>query len=294
MAAHVLRANPATVSATFYDTAGVVVDPGVVTVTITRLDGSVVVADAATTGIGATARSYVLTAAQTETLDTLSVVFTSASLSQRVTETVEVIGALLFTIDEARVFEGAVLASTTTYPTATIEEARARIMEQFETICGVSFVPRYRLDVFGGDGRSTLTLSRMRVTGIRSVEARASGGVTWTAYSADDLADLSVNEWGELVRETRGVFVSGRRNLRVGYEYGYTTPPHDIKRAALQTLKYELVASNVDPRAISISGDMTTTQLWTPGLSGRGTAIHPLPEVDRTLRLYMSRMPAIA
>lgn len=294
MLAHVLRSNPASVSATFYDTAGVVVDPGVVTVTITRLDGTVVVAGAATTGTGAATRSYVLTAAQTATLDTLSVAFTSASLGQTVTESVEVIGALLYMVAEARAFDSSALASMTTYTTATIEEARARIMEQFETICGVSFVPRYRLDTLNGSGLSALTLDRVLVTAVRSVETRAAGAAIWTPDTLAQLADIYVEPWGEIRRETLGTFTLGRRNLRVGYEHGYSSPPHDIKRAALMSLKHELIGSNIDPRAISISTDTGSTQLWTPGLSGRGTAIHPLPEVDRVLKLYAQRMPVVA
>ena len=295
MPAMVLRANPATVTALFVNTAGVTVDPGTVLVTVTRLNGTAVVTDAATTsGSGAAARTYTLTSSHTALLDTLTVTFASASLSQSVSETVEVVGALLFTEAEARAFDGGAMSNQSTYTDAAIEEARARITDQFETICGVSFVPRYRLDTFNGLGGAYLLLPRQKVTAIRSVEYRSSGAATWTAYDSDDLADLYIEPWGELLRESRGTFLSGRRNIRVGYEHGFTTPPYDVKRAALMALKYELVPSNVDPRAISISSEVGSTQLWTPGISGRGTAIHPLPEVDRVLKLHSYTVPVVA
>lgn len=286
MTAQVLRATTKTVTAAFD------ADPGTVTVTITRLDGTAVVTDATTTASD-NDRSYPLSAAQTADLDTLSLAFTSDDLGT-ITETVEVVGALLFTVAEARAFDGGAMQLTSTYPTATIEEARARITDQFETICGVSFVPRYRLDILSGIGTEDLMLPRMKVTDVRSIEYRDSGSTTWTAYDADDLADVYIEDYGWLLRESRGTFVSGRRNIRVGYEHGYATVPLDIKRAALMAVKHELMKSNVDPRAISISDEMTTTQLWTPGISARGSAIHPLPEVDRILKLYMYTVPVVA
>jgi hypothetical protein len=293
MPAQVLRANPATVSVQFVDTSGTAANPGTVTATVTNLAGETV-ATPSVSGSGTGARSITLTSADTADLDTLTVTFDSSDASiANVTETVEVVGALLFTETEARAFDGGAMAGAT-YTDAMIDEARARITDQFETICGVSFVPRYRLDTFSGDGGGYLLMDRMKVTSIRSVEARSSGAATWTAFDADELADLYIEPWGELLRESRGTFLSGRRNIRIGYEHGFTTPPYDVKRAALMTLAYELKKSQVDPRAISISDEMTTTQLWTPGISARGAAIHPLPEVDRILKLHMHQTPVVA
>lgn len=294
MPAQVLRSNPATITATFVDTAGALVDPGVTSVVVTNLAG-VEVASGNATGTGAAARTYTLTVADTATLDTLAVAFDPATAGlATITERVEVVGALLFTEAEARAFDGGAMTNPTTYPDAVIQEARARITDQFETICGVSFVPRYRLDVVSGSGFVNMALPRMKVTSIRSVEYRSSGAATWTAYDATDLADLYIEDYGWVLRETRGLFTLGRRNLRIGYEHGFTTPPYDIKRAALMTLRYELVDSNYSDRTISVSNEFGSTQLWTPNLSGRGSAIHPLPEVDRILRLYLSRIPVVA
>lgn len=280
-----------TLSASFYNDDGTLVDPGTVTVKITDVVGNTIVAaGTATAGTGTAARTYAL-AAQAE-LDILTVTWTSSTYGAFV-QTVEVVGGFLFTVREARTFDNNALANTTTYTSAAIDETRARITDEFESITGVSFVPRYRRDVLDGHGDETLALPRREIRAIRSVETRASGGVDWTAFDADELADVFLG-WDYIHRETLGSWSSGVRNLRVGYEHGYSTPPYDIKQAALLALSYYLTAKNLSDRAISLSTEFGTQQLWTPGVSGRGSAVHPLPEVDRVLRSYMTRLPVIA
>jgi hypothetical protein len=295
MPAMVLAANPATVTAVFKDTSDTTVDPGTVTVNVTRLDGTAVVTGAATTsGTGAAARTYLLTSTHTALLDTLTVTFASASLSQSVSETVEVVGAFLFTEAEARAFDGGAMTEAKVTDAA-LEEARARITDEFESICGVSFVPRYRLDTFSGLGYVNLALHRMKVTDIRSVEYRTSGAATWTAYDADDLADIYIEDHGWILRESRGTFLTGRRNIRIGYEHGFTQPPHDIKWAALKAARDELIPSNINDRAISITTEQGSEQLWTPNYSGRGAAVHKLLSVDTVLQRYVGyRVPVVA
>jgi hypothetical protein len=288
---HILIGTDVTLSCQFYSD-GTVANPGTTTIGIVNAAGdTVVAAGTATSGSTTAPRTYALTA--TDDLDILTVTWTTQSLGT-VTTTHEIVGAFLFTVMEARAFDGAAMSNTTTYPTAAIEEARARITDQFEEICGVSFIPRYRREVFNGLGGTVLNLHRQKVTAVRSVEYRDAGGTTWTALTADDLADVFIDPWGSLIRETTGTFITGRRNIRVGYEHGFDTPPLEIKRAALLATRYELVKSNINDRAISITTEQGSEQLWTPGLSGRGTAIHPLPEVDRILKLHDFRVPTVA
>lgn len=288
---HILTGSAVTLSAQFMSD-GVAADPGVTTLGITRQgDAPTIASGTATAGTGTNPRTYALGAAMTGDLDLLTVTWTTTNLGT-VTTTHEVVGAFLFTVAEARAFDNAALASTTKYPTATIEEARARITDEFEGICGVSFIPRYRTVTVNGTGRSGLVLDRMEVTAVRSVETRS--GAVWTAYTTDELDDVLVESWGLITRDTLGTFASGNRNVRIGFEHGYAAVPLDIKRAALMALRYELVSNDVSSRAISISNDQGTTQLWTPGISGRGSAVHPLPEVDRVLQQHIAKVPVIA
>jgi hypothetical protein len=97
----ILQSAPFTASETFYED-GVIVDPGTVTVGVTRADGTVLIAaGTATAGSGAAARTYALTIANTALLDTLTVTWTSATKGVR-TSTIEVVGGFLFTLSQAR------------------------------------------------------------------------------------------------------------------------------------------------------------------------------------------------
>lgn len=269
-------------------------DPGVTTVGVVNDAGTTVIASGtATTGTGTAARSVAFTTTHSANLDRLTVTWTSATYGAS-TAIVEVVGAWLFTIAECRAFDGGAIQQARPIPEATaIEEARVRILDEFEMLTGVAWVPRYRRDIYSGDGLTTLFLPTGRVRAIRSAENRAYGQATWTAVTADELADLYYEPWGLLRRESLGTFLSGSRNWRIGYEHGADQPPLDIKRAALMAARYELIPSNISERAISISNEMGTTNLWTPGLSGRGRAIHPLPEVDRILRAHDERVPVV-
>src|SRR5690348_8637107 len=107
------------------------------TVTISRANGTVIVTNAA-----APNGSYVLAAQYTSSLDVLSAVWSYPTGS--ITSTVEIIGAVLFSLQSAIEFDQAQL-SAAEYTTAKLKEARERITDAFENICNVSFVPRYSL-----------------------------------------------------------------------------------------------------------------------------------------------------
>lgn len=288
-----LRGRAATISVTYTDTEGDVADPGVVTVTITRLDGTAVVTDAATSGSGEAARTYALSSSVTADLDTLRVMWWSETLGYEA-QFYEIVGAFLFTVAEAQAFDDGLLGSEgSDISVAEIEQERERICDEFEEVCEVAFVPRYRIDTLTADWDGSLRLPVMRLSRVRSVATRS--GSTWTAMDAEDVAALIWHPWGVIEAPSLAGFATGTNAVRVGYEYGYERPPAPIKRAALQTARYTLQKGRfTSQRAISISNpDGVTQQLWTPGYSGRGSAIHELPEVDKTLRQYMSRVPRV-
>ena len=284
MSVQILRGTPATLSVT-YEQDGVIADPGVVSVSVGRADGTVVAAGDAG-GSGEAARTFALTALQTALLDRLTVTWTSATLGT-VETAAEIVGALLFTIAEARAFDEDALANATRYSSAEIEEGRTRITDEFERICGVSFIPRLAVETLSG--ANPLFLPHMRVRSVRSVETRS--GSSWTAYSADDVAGVLVDSWGELNRES-GSFAGGRRNVRVLYEHGWDRPPLEISRAALTVLRYTLVPDNMSSRTLSVSGEFGTTQFSTPNAE-RGRH-YGIPYVDATLERYRERGPVIA
>jgi hypothetical protein len=99
--------TPGTLSQQWYED-GAVVDPGSVTVGITRADGTVLVAaGAATTGSGTGARTYNLTTTHTALLDRLTVTWTS-TLKGTLLSYVEVVGGFWFSLAELRAIRGLV------------------------------------------------------------------------------------------------------------------------------------------------------------------------------------------
>lgn len=288
---HILRGAAATLEVTFYAD-GVVADPGVTTVSVTRLDGTAIVTGAATSGAGAAARTYALGAEHTAELDVLTVAWDSATYGT-VEQTIEIVGAFLFTLREARAWDSGTLANTATYPAMAIEDARQAITDEFERVAGVSFIPRIRQATVDGDGTSGLFLPDIRVRAIRRVETLDPATLAWAAYTADELATVALAGVGR-ISLSAGTFPAGRANVRVTYETGYDAPPAPVRDAALAYLRYRLVGANLQSRAISATNDYGSEQYWTPGLSGRGTAMNPLPHVDMVLRQYGARRPVIA
>lgn len=291
MTTQILRGTSATLSAT-WEVDGAVVDPGEVTVTITRADGTAIVTDAATEGTGAAARTYQLTASDTALLDRLTATWGSPALGTMTTE-VEVVGDLLFTVAQARAFGDKALAKTGAYPAADIEAARARITDTLQSICGVAFVPRYTREVLNGPGLDTLFLSTTRLLAVRSVETRS--GSTWTPWDAGTVAALPFEAWGQIVSEG-SLFDAGRRNIRVGYEHGYERCPEEIRRAALILARNQLVESNFSDRATGYSsaeGTFSIGQAGTQQNQFSAFRYTGYPEVDAILNRYVEKVPVI-
>lgn len=289
------RSNSATLLAQF-TSGGVAADPGAVTVTITReSDGSAVVTGGATSGTDDEPRGYDLTGADTADLDILTAVWSGMvdAAVVTITATYEVVGDWLFSVDEARAAHPDLTSGT--YPDATIHAHRQRITAWFEEICGVSFVRRYRRVVANGDGTCALLLPSpaMKVAALRTVEERARGGTTWDSFDATELADVLVEPYGLLERETLGVWTLGRRNWRIAYEHGWEQVPEPIKRAAIRLLISQVFPSNLSDRALSETNTLGTFRLAAPDARtwGRWTG---LPEVDAILAEYHERPAGMA
>src|SRR5438105_2468884 len=98
----VARGGTATISASWYDANGALVDPGVVTIQIDHEDGTNLVAAGATTsGTGVAPRTFALTTTHTASLDVLKATWTSPSQGTQVTYA-EVVGGFLFSVADAR------------------------------------------------------------------------------------------------------------------------------------------------------------------------------------------------
>ncbi len=215
--------------------------------------------------------------------------FNQGGIQQSVTTYHRIVGDVLFTLPEVRVYDGGALANSAAYSDAAILAARDRIADAFAEICGVPFGARYLREVADGDGSESVRISSHRVLALLGIRIRS--GATWTALSADELADVIVYPRGLLYRETLGVFPAGRRNVEVVYEHGIQPVPAEIRLAGLRLLRDQLVKSPLDDRATSQAGEFGTFSLATAGRNG---SYFGLPLVDEVLNRYRAeRLPVL-
>jgi hypothetical protein len=264
----ILVSTPGTASVT-YSVDGVVVDPGVVTVNITRDDGTALVTAGATAGSGAAARTFNLTAAQLPTPDVLRLDWTSATKGV-ITTYLEVVGGFLFNTSELRALSA--LSDTVKYPAVDLAAARTMAESALEDVCGVAFVPRYARVTLDGGADDVLLRPRPR-----SVTAVSVGGV-----AIADLTTLGLYRDGRLYNPAG--WTAGRLNVVVKYVHGHAYPPPRVGRAALLLAKRYLVDTPVSDRATSlINPDGTTQWMVTAGVRG---ALFDIPECNAVVDHY--------
>lgn len=268
----ILINTPATISATFYDGGESAVDPGTVTVTILRADGTALVTNAATSGGGAAARTYDL-AAQTS-LDNLTAVWTGSVGGRKVTTYHEIVGGFYASLAEIRALDA--LSNTSKYPTAKLEAARMQAEDRFEDATGVAWVPRYYRETLVGDNTTTLLLTWPKPRTVTAVSIDGTAASDLTLFS---LYPTGVIERKSDVRWPVGSTSTG--NVVVAYTHGYDQPSEDIRQAFLTYVRYLVLdtTSRIPDRASSYSTDFGTFQLVTAGFK-RPTG---LPEVDAVL-----------
>jgi hypothetical protein len=217
-------------------------DPtGTTTYSVTNTAGTAVASGNATVGTAGSGEVTAVLAGQAS-LDRLTVAWTATVAGASLTEydTVEVVGGFLFTLAEGRASDTQ-LADTAKYPTAVLEAARAATEWELEQICDRSFVQRYAYVTMDGTGTSQLVLrgpdedrSFRDYVSLSSISMADEVDETFTAFTADELADVAVTPDGTMYRASGDVFTWGRSNVRVGYVYGRTGAiPGDLKLATL-------------------------------------------------------------
>lgn len=269
-----LQGTPATVSCSF--TSGdTVIDPGVVSVTITREDGTALVTDGATSGTGAAPRTSSLTTVQTAALDFLTLTWTSATLGT-LTTYAEIRGGFLFSLAEARALKP--LDNTTTYPTTDVIAARVLAECALEEACGVAFVPTYKREKIDGNGTTDVLLKARPL----SVTSATVGGV-----EVADLSTLELYADGRLYNPS--MWTAGRRNIEVKYTYGYPFPPPRVGRACLLLAKRFLVDSPISDRVTTMTTPEGGTQFYVT--AGVRDAVFDVPEANAVVQRYGLETP---
>lgn len=242
-----------------------------VTVQVNRADGTeLLAAGTATDGDDEEPRTVALPASDTQYLDLLTVTWTDDD-DATFTTYVEIVGGYYFTLAEARASD-TVLQNDTKYPDELLIEARRTVEEEFETICGVAFVPRFT--------REVTTVSHLRWPLIRRLRNIS----TWTGLLYEPWTDISY-----IVADDQGVlsWLACGVRYQIDYEHGYDRPPAEVKAAALIRLRdrASTALKGIPDRATSFSvAEGGTYRLDQAGLNSTG-----IPDVDATLARHDHR-----
>lgn len=251
---------------------------GAVTVTGRRASGAVLFdsrpAEVEPGGLA----SVALSADETAVLDSLTLTWVEEGGGTY--ETVaDVVGGFYFSLDEAR-YAAPGFTDTSKYPNELMADVRQEVEEELERITGRAFVPRYRRVVLNSG-----TLIRPPDVDVRKIRSlnfdgrnvATSVGLDGTLYmlSASQIANAA-EEYSSGLPQYQAV---------IEYEYGLSSPPADLKRAALIRMvsRLGLSKSGVPDRN---EYQLVDGQLFTvtqPGVRGSLTGIR---EVDAVYSSY--------
>ncbi len=189
------------------------------------------------------------------------------------TETVEVVGKRMFTLQELRASD----ASLANKSYVALSNARDVVEAVFENETGQAFVPRTKVSSWRTGYWGEELWLQPNLIAIDSVTV------------ADVVTSFEASE-----QDGRAVTLDVRtlEPVELVYRYGRSTEP-DVKRAALTLAREVVLGSNsrLDDRAYALTiPDVGTVNLSTPGQRGARTG---LPEVDVVLDKYDIRETGI-
>ena len=268
----VLKNTPHTLLKTFHDSDGTQVDAGDVTVRVEDAAGQEVVAETPATKSGSGAETtYSLDLEAQPDVALLIVTWTSPTHGVR-EDLVDVVGAHLFTIEEAR---AATMTGGQTplnnLPANVLRQWRSYVTGLFEQRTGQSFIPKYgRMKLRGEGTRSLWFPDGIPVTaqglpldaGGENRDIRRILSVTINGQ-AQDVDDFFPARQGIESRFTIPKATSGNPfNVVVEYEYG-RLPVAEARENALRMMFANAVASDLPSRATSFNNEDGTFRLTT-------------------------------
>jgi len=219
--------------------------------------------------------------------------YTVSGVSSSFVETLEVVKAHLFEVDEIRDTYPE-LQSSARYPAKAIRRARDAATERLETAAGVAFTTRRTVQTLSGDGTTTLLLPHVMVSSVYAVTIYGDDEGTDLvddALDAGELADVEIRGASGVLKRTRDVWPVGEGNIVVEYEHGYDDVPEPVSRAAMRLAVESLVPAAMPTRALSSSTDLGEVRYSVANPeAGRPTGD---PEVDAVIQIYGRRRPAV-
>ena len=239
------------------------------TVTITRdRDASTIVSAAAVT-VAAKSVSYTLAGQTSEANLTATWTLTTASGTVTVSEPVEVTSCEAVSVDEMRTRRP--LDDVNRYPDSTLIRAREALVSEMSDRAGVKFTGGEFTVTLDGTGGTELFLPVGRPRSITKVV------VDGATLSAGELATILVDSRAGVLYYPTGWY-SGRLNVTVTGVSGFAQPPGGLAPAIAKGVRYMVVDSPTQDRAISVSSeDGSTSNLMITELK---SAIFAIPELN--------------
>lgn len=261
---------------------------GTLTVRVQKADGTDVLAagTATTNPSGVGTYTAALTAAQTATLEVLTATWSDAADGSTHTTVHEIVGGYYFTVNEAIETDAKISAAP-----ESIRAARRDTEDEFERICEVAFVPRYRRVRVDGKGTTRLILPDPMVRAVRSVRIYTDA-TTYTSFTAAELAAVTVSTAGIVTRSDGNAWTAGTQNLVVEYEHGHDRPPSEIKRAAIARCRQRLNFGNAG--ILDRTQTFQATDVGTFGLAQAGFVKVGTDWIDAALARWSMRTPGFA
>jgi hypothetical protein len=239
------------------------------TVSITRDRDSTTVVSAAAVTVAAKSVSYVLAGQSSEANLTATWSLSTASGTVTVSEPVEVTSCEAVSIDEMRLRRP--LDDVNRYPDSTLIRAREALVSEMSDRAGVKFTGGEFTVTLDGTGGTELFLPVGKPRSITKVV------VDGTTLSAGELATILVDSRAGVLYYPSGWY-SGRLNVVVTGVSGFAQPPGGLAPAIAKGVRYMVVDSPTQDRAISVSSeDGSTSNLMVAGLRG---AIFAIPELN--------------
>ena len=239
------------------------------TVTITRDRDATVIANAAAVTVEATEVTYQLGAQTVEANLTAVWTLVTATGTNTVTEPVEIVSCETVSLDDVRARKP--LDNVNRYPDRVLLAARAQLENELSERAGVKFNGGEFTVTLDGNGTSDLFLPIGQPRSITSLK------IDDVAIDSTALATVKVDTRQGIVYFPAG-FPSGRLNITITGIAGHTQPVGGLPSAMAKGIRYMVVDSPVQDRAISVSNEDGTTQnLVVAGLRG---AIFAIPELN--------------
>lgn len=182
------------------------------------------------------------------------------------------------------------LPNLATFTDDELAQAREWFETTFEDYTGMAFVPRTATERLTA-GCSTLWLKHWPVRSIVAVRSYTSPTV-YTAFTADELADLQSDDSGGIKRYSLGYWPA---DVEVEYIHGQEAPPADVRKAALIAIPERLMSDRSGREADRTYGVATDQGFVRNILAGKDRPFG-IAAVDEVSNRYRAKykLPAIA